>query len=187
MRRDDPRPIGLSSILRGAVAQQQVRTGVALKIALDEQINDLASLDYDGNGRKVITVNSAGDGFQLVDSVDVTSGATATRVAGEALGGNRAVRIAADNKVYYANPDETSRFTIGLTTGSATLGATVDFQTEGEMEEPSWSWSATEIVWLAANGTLTQTVPTSGHLFQVGIPMGPTRLRIEPQLIAKIS
>jgi hypothetical protein len=109
------------------------------------------------------------------------------RIAGQALSGHRAVLIAVDNKAYYSNPDATARFTIGITTGAAALGATATIQLDGEIEEPSWSWSASEIVWLGASGALTQAVPTTGYAFQVGIPMGPTRLRIEPQLIAKLS
>lgn len=187
MRRDQPRPLSIPALVRGAVAQQQLRSGVALEVTQDEQVQDLYSLDYGGNGSRVIAVAPTADGLQLVPAVSVTTGATIARVAGEALGGNRAVRVASDNKVYYANPDATSRFTVGLTTGAVILGANAPIQVEGEMEEAGWSWSDGEIVWLAASGTLTQTVPTSGHLFQVGIPMGPTRLRIEPQLIAKIS
>lgn len=187
MRHEATPPFRLSGLVRGAIAQQQLRTGMALEVTQDEQIQDIYGLEYAGNEGKVIAVTSSADGLETVESVSVTTGATVTRVAGEALGGNRAVRIADDNKAYYADPDETARLTIGLTTGAVVLGASASIQVEGEMEEPSWSWSDDEVIWLAADGMLTQTVPTSGHLFKVGIPMGPTRMRIEPQLIAKIS
>lgn len=187
MRRDAPRPFALPQLFRGAVAQQQVRAGVALHAVQDEQFVDLIGLDYSGNESKVISVNAAGDGLELVTPSSITAGLTVTRTAGEALGGTRAVRVAADGKAYYANPDATARFTIGITTGAALIGAPLTIQVEGELEEVSWSWTDSEVVWLAANGTLTQTVPTTGTLLQVGIPMGPTKLRIEPQLMAKIS
>lgn len=33
MRRDSPRPAPVSALVRGAIAQQQVRTGIALEVA----------------------------------------------------------------------------------------------------------------------------------------------------------
>lgn len=35
MRRDSPRPTSVPALVRGAIAQQQVRTGVALEVAED--------------------------------------------------------------------------------------------------------------------------------------------------------
>jgi hypothetical protein len=107
--------------------------------------------------------------------------------AGEALGGHRAVYVASDGMAYYGNPDATSRLVAGITTGAASLGADVTIQTFGEIEEASWAWNDDGPVWLAANGQLTQTLPATGYLFQVGQPMGPTKLRIEPQLVAQLS
>jgi hypothetical protein len=112
--------------------------------------------------------------------------ATLTAIAGEALGGHRAVYIAADGKAYYAGPTTHARLCSGITTGAASIGTTATIQTDGEIIEPSWSWIDSEVVWLAATGLLTQTVPTTGMAFQVGVPMGPTRLRIEPQIIAQL-
>jgi hypothetical protein len=146
----------------------------------DPKVAALASLSWGGAALKVLRVNASENGWELVpgDSLTVT--------AGQALGGHRAVYIAADGKAYYAAPDATSRLTIGITTGAASLSAPVTIQTGGEVDEPSWTWAATGPVWLAASGQLTQILPTTGYLFQVGIPMGPTRLRIEPQLVAQL-
>jgi hypothetical protein len=41
-------------------------------------------------------------------------------------------------------------------------------------------------VFLGATGLLTQTPPASGYVMQVGVPVGSTKLRIEPQLVAVI-
>ncbi len=109
-------------------------------------------------------------------------------VAGETLGGTRAVYVAADGKAYYADPSaSTAKLLLGVTTGAAALGASVTIQTEGVLTEASWSWSATGSVWLTTTGQLTQTVPATGFLVQVGVPVGPTKLRIEPQLVAQLS
>lgn len=189
MRRDSPPPPGLSALTRGAIAQQQVRTGVSLRIAKDEQIIDVAGLDYNGNDGKIVRINSTSDGLELTPSSTIfeEGGLTIVRTAGEALGGHRAAYVAGDGLIYHANPNSTARFTIGVTTGAAALGADVTIQCEGVIIEPSWSWSGSEVVWLAANGVLTQVVPTTGTALQVGIPAGPTALRIEPELIAILS
>lgn len=112
---------------------------------------------------------------------------TTTKVAGAALGGHRAVYIANDGKAYYASPTSHARQCAGITTGAASAGADATIQTDGEIEEASWTWNDSEVIWLAPNGMLTQTVPTSDMAFQVGVPTGPTKMRIEPQLIAQLA
>lgn len=119
------------------------------------------------------------------------TGATSAPVtanAGEALSGHRGVYVAADGLAYYADPaNETGRLLSGITTGAAALGASASIQTDGAVDEPSWAWTAGGgPVWLGTAGALTQTVPVAGLLIQVGIPMGPTRLRIEPQVVARV-
>ena len=107
--------------------------------------------------------------------------------AGEALGGDRAVYVAADGKAYYADQSNaTARLVCGVTTGAAASGAAVTVRIQSTLVEPTWAWTVSDIVWLSTTGLLTQTVPTSGYLVQVGVPVGPTQLRIEPQFIAKI-
>lgn len=113
-------------------------------------------------------------------------GLTVTVEAGEALGGNRAVYIATDGKAYYVNPDQTARITAGVTRGAASLGANVEVQLLGEMEESSWNWNDDGPIWLGASGSLTQTTPTSGMLLLMGVPLGPTGMKIEPQVVAQI-
>jgi hypothetical protein len=109
-----------------------------------------------------------------------------TRVAGEALGGQRVVYVDADNKAYYASPDDAEAgLIVGVTTAAAAQGAAVQIRTEGEIVESSWNWTSAPI-WLGANGLLTQTPPTSGVLYRVGIPLGPQAMRVAMQLIAKL-
>jgi hypothetical protein len=86
--------------------------------------------------------------------------------------------------VYPSEPDATARFCVGVTAGAALVGDPVDVQVEGILTESSWAWSGSEPVWLTSGGGLSQTRPTTGALFQVGVPAGTTALRIEPQMIA---
>jgi len=112
---------------------------------------------------------------------------TLTAVAGETLGGHRAVYLNDAGQALYADASlDTCRRTIGLTTGAAAFGATATLQFEGVLVNVGWTWTGNEPVWLAATGLLTQTVPTSGYLFRVGVPMGATKLRVDPLLVAKL-
>ena len=108
--------------------------------------------------------------------------------AGAVISGHRAVYVSTtDGKVYPSIPDATSRFCIGVTIGAAASGASVSVRVSGIITEPSWTWTMAQPVWLGASGALTQTQPTTGALFQVGVPLGATALRIEPQLLALLS
>lgn len=113
-------------------------------------------------------------------------GGLATRIAGEALGGHRAVTIGVDGRAYLASPVEPQAMAVfGVTTGAAASGAPVEICCAGEVTEPSWTWTPGP-VWLGANGTLTQVVPITGALVQVGTAGGATGLNIAPRVVARL-
>ena len=114
-----------------------------------------------------------------------SAGVTATRTAGEALGGHRAVAIRTDGKAWYVSPTDALVSVFGLTTGAASLGADVAIQSAGEMIEPSWNWTQGP-VYLGASGTLTQTVPVAGAIVEIGIAGGPTSITINPRVVARL-
>ena len=130
------------------------------------------------------SVNTTATGTAAI----VATGDDITAPAGETLGGNRAVYVAADGKAYYADRSTaTARFMCGVTVGAAAIGSTATIRIQAVLTDATWSWTTGDIVWLSTTGLLTQVLPaTPGYLAQVGVPVGPTRLRIEPQLIAKI-
>lgn len=107
-------------------------------------------------------------------------------VAGEDIGGHRAVFIADDGKAYYADPSTAGATPpVGISKNAAAVDALVTVQTGNDLTESSWAWEPGP-VYLAADGTLSQTVPTSGAIFLIGVAAGATRLRVTPQLIALI-
>lgn len=103
--------------------------------------------------------------------------------AGEALGGHRAVYRAADGLLYYASQDapQNAHLTLGLTTGSASLGAAATVRTRGPITEAAWSWALNNPVWLGLNGQITQTPPTSGAYQILGWPLSATTLFVDVQ------
>lgn len=111
---------------------------------------------------------------------------TVTHTAGEALGGHRAVAIASNGKAMLVSPGDTlADAVIGLTIGAAALNAAATIQTEGELSEAGWSWTAGPI-WLGASGVPTQTIPTTGSIVRLGEAVGPTTILINPRLVARI-
>lgn len=94
--------------------------------------------------------------------------------AGAALGGNRVV---IDNATYADNSNDAHiNKVIGFTVGAATLGAPVNIQSSGELD--GFSGLAIAPVYLAANGTLTQDVPTSGFIQKLGNAISSTAVLI---------
>ena len=102
-------------------------------------------------------------------------------VAGINLSGHRIVYIAADGLAYYADKDSigTVLNAVGLTTGAANQGTDAVILPIGKIDEPSWAWDVTKLVYLGNNGLLTQTIPDSGVILQIGIPLSATRLLVD--------
>jgi hypothetical protein len=107
-------------------------------------------------------------------------------IAGEAIGGHRAVTIGADGKAYLASPIEAqAQAVFGLSTAAAAVGTGITIQTSGLLSEPSWTWTPGP-VWLGAAGVLTQLLPTGGAAVLVGTAGGPTALNISPRIVARL-
>lgn len=107
-------------------------------------------------------------------------------LAGEALGGHRAVHVAADGSARYASASlpATAAAVIGITAGAAALGASVSVQTGGRIVEPSWNWTPGP-VYLGESGLLSQTPPASGTVKEIGVALAATELLIDikPEII----
>lgn len=102
-------------------------------------------------------------------------------LAAQALGGHRALAFVSATSVDYLDPSVSCFSFAGISTGAAESGSSITIQAFGVMTEPSWTWTAGNPVYAAANGTLTQTVPLSGFLFMLGVALSATTLLIDPQ------
>lgn len=111
-----------------------------------------------------------------LDIVDIES--MMSLVAGEILGGHRAVRINAAGKVIYAD-HSVSPSVIGVSRHAAVADATVTVVAAGPLDEPGWTWTPGESVFLGPAGALTQDVPASGWVVPIGYAISATRLLIE--------
>lgn len=104
-------------------------------------------------------------------------------LAGEILGTYRLVRIATDNKAWYA--DNTvpayADAIYGLTLHGAALGADVTVQYLGIISDITWTWVTAGALFLGTTGLLTQTAPTTGFLLVVGFAITATKIMFAPK------
>lgn len=111
---------------------------------------------------------------------------TIIRTGGETVSALRVV-FESQAKAYIANPANESVFqALGVSLTSGSLDSELTIQTQGFIDDASWSW-AEGIVWCGANGTLTQIPPIDGWDFVIGFATSPTRLYIDlnvPVLLA---
>jgi len=124
----------------------------------------------------------AQDGYEVLPAP--TPDAYAHRflvTAGETLSGHRAV-VMYDGTAFYAQPELTSYFqTIAITLGAVMVGSTGTVQALGLLTEPSWNWDTTKAIWLAPNGVLTQTLPTSGLQWKLATALTQTTILWSPE------
>lgn len=99
--------------------------------------------------------------------------------AGEALGGQRVV-VARNGKAFHASAADLGHadLVLGVTTGAAVSGASVEVLAQGEMTEAAWAWTLNTPIFLGTNGLMTQTPPASGVWVVVAVPITPTRIAI---------
>lgn len=128
-----------------------------------------------------ISVNFAADAVTVTlgPYIEVTGGGSGlSGIAGATINGHRVVAWQADGTLAHAQPS--NLFAIaGLTTSAASTGALVVPLSEGAVTFSGWSWTAGP-VFLGADGTLTQTLPSTGWAVVIGRGDG-TRLFINVQ------
>lgn len=103
--------------------------------------------------------------------------------AGAALGGNRALRLAA-GKAAYADSGAPghANLVLGISRNAAALNSPVAIQTGGLMTEPSWTWTPDQPVFCGSEGVLTQASPASGFALIVGVAVSATQILIEAKM-----
>lgn len=99
--------------------------------------------------------------------------------AGEILNGHRVIAVI-NELAYHADKNENNhRHKIrGVTLGAVALSATALVQISGPLEFNGWAWTPDLPIWLGNSGALTQVIPTTGNLIQVGVADTPTRIYI---------
>ena len=112
-----------------------------------------------------------------------SGGAAFVKTASATVSGGFVVGLDAQGEVAHADgADIDSAWrVVGVALNGANKGDPVTIVTAGEVEEPTWSWTEGAPVFLGANGSLTQTPPTSGYILVVGSAVGATRILVNVQ------
>ncbi|MBM3204117.1 hypothetical protein FJZ55_09470, partial [Candidatus Woesearchaeota archaeon] len=94
-------------------------------------------------------------------------------VASTAIGGHRVVKSTLTGCAYADSTDINDLGKIlGVTFTATTQGSLAKIHTSGEIEEPTWNFTAGP-VYLGTNGVLTQTLPVTGFIQQIGVAISP--------------
>jgi hypothetical protein len=96
------------------------------------------------------------------------------------MSGHRVVTTTDDGLVRYAQPQDGAHGPLWLTLSAATAGTVVPVATFGLVDEPSWSWTPGQPLYLAADGVLSAAAPTLGILARLAVAVTPTRIFIDP-------
>jgi hypothetical protein len=70
---------------------------------------------------------------------------------------------------------------IGITIVSGVSGEAVQIQQAGTLTNTAWTWVPNNPIYAMSDGTLTQTVPTSGLLSIVGYAATATKMFVKPE------
>jgi hypothetical protein len=97
------------------------------------------------------------------------------------IGGHRVISIDENRQVIYAdyrNWQYTKRI-IGISVTASAAGGQIKVIKEGEIEEPSWMWDMTRLIFLGENGILTQELPEDGAVVVLGFPIDSNKMIVD--------
>ena len=95
-------------------------------------------------------------------------------VAAVPLGGHRVVTVFGQ----YAEPGDEDVLA-GITTGAVSAGDETYAVRQGIINEPSWSWTPGQPIFIASSGILTQSAPTSSRIRRVAWALTSTSINVD--------
>jgi hypothetical protein len=105
-------------------------------------------------------------------------------IAGIVIGGHRVVRTEPDETIVYADKDDiniANDHLLGITNNAANIGDIVNVVTYGPMEELTWAWDPTLLLFLGDDGLIVQVAPVVGFSVVLGFVLTPTRIFVDIQ------
>ena len=108
----------------------------------------------------------------------VVAGSVLTINSGEDLGGHRAVFLVNGNAFHASSDAPTAeRKVIGITTGASITNASANILPSGELVGLS-ALTPDEPVYLGLNGVITQALPATGFIQQLGVALTSTKILV---------
>lgn len=131
-----------------------------------------------------------GDGTTAWNALAYFTGAGGTdptitpKLASGTIVGHRVVRCIDAAEVAYTDVTDANQVfsALGISLNSSAPGDVVNVKTEGEVTEPSWTWTPLMPIFLTANGMMSQTAPTqptAAFVLSVGYALSATTMRVQ--------
>jgi hypothetical protein len=116
------------------------------------------------------------DGADGTDGVN--GGGIVTLTAAVAIGGQRVVTTDGSGSAIYADNGTLAHANnvVGLSLGAAAIAGSLDVQTGGAVEDPSFAFTPGAVLWLGANGMIATAPPGTGFSLVVGYAMTATKI-----------
>lgn len=132
----------------------------------------------------VASLEILSEGFQGPAGAQGISAGAIQRTVNTPIGGHRLV-VSVAGQVLYAEPLNIAHMgkLLGITTGAAIAGGSVEIRSDGEIQESSWSFVVDQPVYLGASGIPTQTVPSkpgAAFLQVIGFASATDRILLNP-------
>lgn len=102
------------------------------------------------------------------------------KIANESISAIKAVFSFSSTEVRTSSSTVSGRQDVfGISVTGAVSGATVLIQTDGVLEDALFSgFTPGSQIFIDSNGSLTETIPTSGFLFDVGVYIGENKVSL---------
>ncbi len=141
--------------------------------------SSVALNDTDPNTTLLISQNVI-DGTPTGDAPDPESNSDSDLHAfGEPISLFRMVYQQADDRVYLANNDQEEQCRTALGIAVANENGQVRIKYEGKIVNSNWTFNRGKPLFLHNSGQIKQTVPSSGHVLQIGEALGKTSINLE--------
>lgn len=172
-----PTPIRIGSAAQRAITARQRPVVVRpVNPAVSAVVRDTQPVRVDTGGRQGVQGPAGPQG--------PAGGADIEKMAAMPLGGGRVVRSTGTNLAEYADCrfPEHGDDTLGVTRGAANAGTTVRIANGNEVQDPAWTWTPQESIFLGENGLMTQTPPdpAAGAAFsqEVAVALAPDAIMV---------
>jgi hypothetical protein len=139
------------------------------------------------NGELILTPNSNRNALTIGDIIE--SNISECGIDGlyteSSVGGSRVVIINNAGKIEYANsenPDHINKI-IGITKFAANANEIIRIQDSGFFEDSSWNWVIGKRLYASTNGIMTQTIPSSGFIQEIGIAISIKKIIIDIKML----
>ena len=148
-----------------AITTERKEVGMWVKVAEDNKV-------YEWTGSAFIEVFSASS--QSNNSTDISLPTNSV------ISGFKVIRVDSSGFAKYASNDDITHNdkVIGVSTQSITDNTPVLVRTEGFMDDAGWTFTPGDPIYVGLNGSITQTVPSSGFILNLGQALTATRILI---------